>query len=107
AAVTTQPTVTTTAVPASPVGTYPITANGAASANYTFSYVAGTLTVNAATLTVTAVNATRAYGAANPTLTVNYSGFVNGDKVAAVTTPATATTTATAASPVGTYPITA
>ena len=37
--------------------------------NYTISYVAGTLTVTKAALTVTANDATRAYGAANPTLT--------------------------------------
>ena len=45
ASLTTQPTVTTTATTASPVGTYPITASGATSANYTMSYVNGTLTV--------------------------------------------------------------
>ena len=67
----------------------------------------GTLTVTAAALTVTAANETKAYGAANPTLTVSYSGFVNGDTAASLTTPATASTTATAASAVGTYPITA
>ena len=69
--------------------------------------MAGTLTVTPAALTVTAANETKAYGAANPTLTVSYSGFVNGDTAASLTTPATASTTATAASAVGTYPITA
>ena len=44
-------------------------------------------------LTVTAANETKAYGAANPTLTVSYSGFVNGDTAASLTTPATASTT--------------
>ena len=42
---TTQPTVTTTATTDSPAGTYPITASGAASANYDITYVSGTLTV--------------------------------------------------------------
>jgi len=42
---TTQPTITTTALTDSPVGTYPITASGAASSNYEITYVAGTLTV--------------------------------------------------------------
>jgi hypothetical protein len=41
--------------------------------------VAGTLTVTKATLTVTADDATRAYGAANPAFTVSYAGFVNSD----------------------------
>ena len=42
---TTQPTVSTTATKDSPAGTYPITASGAASDNYEFTYVNGTLTV--------------------------------------------------------------
>ncbi len=46
AQLTIQPTVTTTAVITSPVGQYPITASGAASPNYTFIYVPGTLTIN-------------------------------------------------------------
>lgn len=45
---TTQPTVTTTATTDSPVGTYPITASGAASSNYEITYVAGTMTVTEA-----------------------------------------------------------
>jgi hypothetical protein len=46
ASLTTAPTVTTTGTASSAVGTYPITASGAVDANYTISYVAGTLTVN-------------------------------------------------------------
>lgn len=65
------------------------------------------LTVNKSTLTVTATNASRVYGAANPTLTDTLSGFVNGDTNAAVTGTAALSTTATSASPVGAYPITA
>ncbi|WP_337966084.1 MBG domain-containing protein [uncultured Flavobacterium sp.] len=104
---TTAPTITTTATATSPVGTYPITASGAVSANYTFAYVAGSLTVTPVTLTITADAKTKVYGGANPTLTVTYSGFVNGDTAASLTTAPTITTTATAISPVGTYPITA
>lgn len=44
---TTQPTVTTTATTTSPAGTYPVTVSGAAAQNYSFTYVAGTLTVTA------------------------------------------------------------
>lgn len=44
---TIQPTVTTTATKDSPAGTYPITVSGAASNNYEFTYVNGTLTVTA------------------------------------------------------------
>src|SRR5439155_19105647 len=84
ASLTTLPTISTTATTASAVGTYPITASGAASANYTISYLNGTLTVTPASLTVTAENQTRAYGAANPPLTMRYSGFVNGDTAASL-----------------------
>jgi VCBS repeat-containing protein len=77
------------------------------SANYTISYVNGSLTVTPAALTVTADTQTKAYGAPNPPLTVSYSGFVNGDTAASLTTPPTVTTPATTASAVGTYPITA
>ena len=103
---TTQPTVTTTATQGSAVGTYPITVSGAASSNYTFTYKAGTLTVRKAALTVTANDATKTYGDANPTFSVSYTGFVNGDNATKFTTQPTVTTTATVDSPVGTYPIT-
>ena len=89
------------------MGTYPITASGAVDANYTISYVAGTLTVNPVGLTITADNQNKAYGAALPGLTVGYSGFVNGDTAGSLTTPPAVTTTGTASSAVGSYPITA
>src|SRR5262249_34375925 len=101
----TPPSVSTTATVASGVGTYAITASGAASSNYTLTYVNGTLTVTAATLTITANDKSKVYGTANPALTVSYAGFVNGDTVASLTTPASVSTTATAASGAGTYPI--
>ena len=43
----------------------------------------------------------------SPPLTVSYSGFVNGDTAASLTTPPTVATPATTASAVGTYPVTA
>src|SRR5205814_5352839 len=107
ASLVTPPTVSTTATTASGVGAYPITASGAASPNYTISYLNGSLTVTPATLIVTADDKTKAYGTSNPALTVRYSGFVNGDTAASLATPPTVSTTATAASAVGTYPITA
>src|SRR5204862_502887 len=94
ASLTTPPTMSTTATASSAVGTYPITATGPVSANYAFSYAAGALTVTPAALTMTANDKTRAYGAANPTLTVSYSGFVNGDTAASLTSAPTVTTTA-------------
>ena len=66
------------ATTSSPVGTYPIVplATGANLANYTVVYVDGTLTVGQATLTVTAGNASRAYGAANPVFTATATGRI-------------------------------
>jgi 6-phosphogluconolactonase (cycloisomerase 2 family) len=96
---------TTTATPASPVGTYPIiptlTDNGTGTlVNYTVTTNNGSLTVSPAPLTVTADNATRAFGAPNPVFTGTIAGIKNGDNITA-----TYSTTATTSSPVGTYPI--
>ena len=70
----------------SPVGGYEIT-NGVgslASTNYTFSLTNGTLSVDAAAITVSADDQSRGYGAANPVLTASYTGFVNGDSAGVI-----------------------
>jgi gliding motility-associated-like protein len=54
-------------------------------------------------LTITAADKQKTYGEANPTLTFIYSGLVNGDTK--VSTEPSISTTATASSNVGTYPI--
>jgi hypothetical protein len=109
ASLTTQPSVTSTATAVSHVSgnPYTITASGAVDSDYTIRYVSGTLTVTPAPLTISADNQTKVYGAAMPTLTVSYSGFVNDDTSASLTTQPTLTTTATASSHVASYPITA
>src|SRR5439155_950392 len=107
ASLTSPPRVSTTATAASHAGAYSVTASGAVDADYTISYVAGTLTVNAAAMTVTADDKTKTYGAANPALTVTYAGFVNGDTAASLTSPPSVSTTATAASHAGAYSVTA
>lgn len=56
--------------------------------------------VDPAPLTVTAANASKLYGQANPLLTGSIVGIRNGDNITA-----TYATTATQSSPVGTYPI--
>jgi len=91
------------------VGTVAVAASQAGNADYAAAAeVKSTITVAKASLTVTANNLSKVYGAALPTLTDTVSGFVNGDTAAkAVTGAAKLSTTATAASPVGTYPITA
>jgi len=104
---TTQPTVTNTAVAGAPVGTYALIPSGASSDNYAINYVNGAYTISPASLTITAANQAMTYGGAVPALTVLYSGFVNGDNSSRLTTPPTLTTPASVSSPVGAYPITA
>ena len=88
---TTKPTITCTATSASEPGTYDIIVSGATAANYSITYVKGTLTITQANpVTVTAKSYSRQYGEANP-------AFESG-------TPSI-TCEATATSPVGEYPI--
>jgi hypothetical protein len=98
-------TYSTTATSSSPAGTYPITATvtGSSAPNYQVVVNAGTLTISPAsaqTLTVTANNATRPYGAANPAFSGTVTGAQNGD-----TFTESFSTTATTGSNVGSYPI--
>ncbi len=106
ASLTTQPTCATTATSSSPPGTYPTTCTGAADPNYTISYVAGTLTVLPAPLTVTASSGSMNYGDSVPTITPSYSGFVNGDTPASLTMAPFCFTTTTSSKLPGTYPTT-
>ena len=55
-------------------------------------------------LVITASSDTMTYGGTVPTIAASYSGFIGTDTAASLTTPPTCTTTATTASPVGTYP---
>jgi streptogramin lyase len=64
-------------------------------------------TVVPATLTVTADDATKVYGQANPAFSDTITGFVNGDTMAVVSGQAVLGTAATAGSGVGSYAITA
>ncbi len=79
------------------VGSIVIDANQSGNNDYSAAtQVQRTLVVsNGTTLTVTAANASRVYGAANPTFTANYTGQQGTDSFTA-----TASSTATAASPV-------
>jgi hypothetical protein len=102
------PSISSAATPTSPVGNYPITITqgSLSAANYTFAFVNGTLTVNPVTLTITASNASRAYGSANPTFTYTPTGFVNGENASVLSGSPSISSTATPASPIGNYPIT-
>jgi hypothetical protein len=98
---------TTTATATSHVGGYTVTPGGLTATNYAITFVSGTLTVTPAPLTVTADSLTRLYGQANPAFTYTFTGFVNGDTVGVVNGSPALGTAAAAASPVGTYAITA
>ena len=103
---TTPVALATSASSASPVGNYTITASAATSANYNISFSPGVLTVTPASLNITANDTNKMYGATLPGFTASYSGFVNNDTAANLTTPVTFGTGASSGSPVGTYGIT-
>lgn len=87
-------------------GTTLLTASNEGSNEYLAFRKEFTLNIGKAPLTITANDQTKQEGEDNPTLTVTYSGFVNGEDASSLTTQPTITTTATKDSPVGTYPIT-
>ena len=101
-----QPELKCEATKTSPVGTYPITVSQGTVTGTTITGVAGTLTITAAPLTVTAQAASREYGEANPDFTFTYSGWKNGEADDVLTTKPTAACAATLASPAGQYDIT-
>jgi 6-phosphogluconolactonase (cycloisomerase 2 family) len=92
------------ATQASPVGTYlitPLLADPFAKlGNYAVTINNGTLTITAAPLNVTVNSATRQYGTLNPAFSGAITGIKNADAITAAYS-----TTATIASPVGTYAI--
>lgn len=99
AGVTCQSNVTAT----TPAGVASSTCAGSTDANYAVSYVNGSITIAKAVLTVTAGNAAGQRGA-TPAVTPSFSGFLNGDLPASLTTQPTCTSTAVAVTNVGTYP---
>ncbi|MBE9598553.1 Ig-like domain-containing protein [Pedobacter sp. MC2016-24] len=89
-------------------GPYPIVATAATGTgltNYTIAYVNGSLTVNRKALTIVADDKTKFLGTVNPALTASYNGLVNGESNTVLSTQPVLSTTATTASPVGTYDI--
>src|SRR5262249_9092992 len=84
------------------VGTYTVTFSYTGDSNYSSANGTVTLTVIPAPLTVTVNNATREYGAANPTFTGTLTGVVPGETVLV-----SYSTSATVLSPVRNYPIVA
>jgi hypothetical protein len=95
-------TASSSATAASGVGTYDIVPelSGAKASNYDVTAQNGTLTVTAAPLSAEANSASRKYGEANPAFTGTLTGVKNNDAITA-----SYSSSATAASDVGTYDI--
>jgi MBG domain (YGX type) len=106
--ITGAPALATSAVATSPVGTYPITVgNGTLNAgNYDFSILVNSvLTINKASLTITATNQDMGHGDAVPFLGYGITGFVNNETLSVITGTPALSTTATASSAAGRYAI--
>ncbi len=107
-AVTGEPLLATNAKEETHVGIYSITVTDGTlkSANYSFDFSNGELTITRAELKVTARNQTMKQGATLPELTYAITGFVNKDTQSSATTgKPILTTTATSKSKPGSYPI--
>ena len=93
------------ATAASTVGTYSITCSGAADANYTVTFVTGTLLVTPSPLVIQAIDTNKLYGARLPVFQAAYNGLVNGDTPTSFGTAPLLSSTASPGSVPGTYPI--
>jgi hypothetical protein len=98
-------TITGTTVTITGAGTTTITANQAGNSNYASATAQQELTVNKATLTITAQDTSRPYNTQNPVYTNTITGFVNNETATVVSGAATINSTADISSPVGSYPI--
>jgi len=106
--VTGAPVLTTIVNSGSPVGVYPIAVSVAtlSAADYSFSAVNGSITVNPASLTIAPVKASLIYGTSIPALSYTISGFMNGDTPSSsVEGTPVLTTTANSLSAAGSYVI--
>ncbi|SDA58693.1 gliding motility-associated C-terminal domain-containing protein, partial [Algoriphagus alkaliphilus] len=83
--VTTEPSISTTALASSNVGTYPITLAGGSDENYEITLVNGTLTINKATLKIEANPQTKIFGSADPALIFVATGFKGTDNLSVLT----------------------
>ena len=87
-------------------GTYVVTATLSDPRSSSTASVTGTLVITKAPLTATGPGLTRLVGEPNPTLSITYTGFVNGETEAVLDQKPVASTKATRTSPAGTYPVT-
>ncbi len=100
------PKLSTTATKTSPVGTYPITVEKGTVTNEQVTYVAGTLTITKAPLTIAAETYTKKQGEAMPEFTLTYTGFKNNETKDVLTKQPVVSCTANEASAPGEYPVT-
>jgi gliding motility-associated-like protein len=100
------PVASTAAVKTSEVGTYPIVLSGGSDNNYDLVLTDGSLEITKAPLIITADNRTRTYGDPNPELTLNFSGFIDGQDQNALNIVPFVGTTAGLESDAGDYEIT-
>ena len=100
-----EPQLTTVVTSASPVGTYPITVGKGSVTRHAVEYVAGTLTVTKAPLTVTAKSYTIEQGAPLPDFEVEYAGFKNEETSSVLTKRPVVSCAATSWSAPGDYEI--
>src|SRR5439155_18554458 len=104
---TTQPSCSTTYAhtAASGPGSYTTSCSGGVSANYAFTYKAGSFKVGKTNLDVTASSPPDGVvGDPVPTITASYAGFVYSQGPTDLSTKPTCSTTYTVGSPAGTYP---
>jgi len=100
------PAASTVAKTMSNVGMYDIVVSGGSATNYALSYTNGQLTVGKAMLKVYAIDATRVYGDANPTFTLNVTGYKGSDNVTILTALPVVNCAAITTSIVGAYNVT-
>jgi hypothetical protein len=107
-AVSGAPALATKVTSRSQPGSYSIVARQGSltAANYTFQLENGTAVVAKATLIVSVKSASMTYGTQVPAMTYTYTGFVNQDGPGALSGTPSATTSASATSPAGSYPVT-
>jgi hypothetical protein len=109
-------TLNTTTLDPTGAATFTVNAPTGGTHSYTASYAGGSVseastsvpavvTVTPAPLTITGNNATMTFGDPVPALSFTPTGFVNGDTAAVLSGSPQLSTTATSASPAGTYPI--
>ena len=98
------PTATVTGSPY-PIVPSAVTGGTLDPANYAITYAPGALAVSRANLIVTANNASRNYGAADPAYSAAFTGLANGETPAVVSGSAAFSTPALVTSGVGIYPL--